>query len=238
MGIGATESKLEIFAKVGEVSSNKELRLVNPDNFTKQITFGIRLNNSDKNIPPLPQPSWVEIIPETIKIAPNTTSEPVEIKIAIPDSARYYNRKYSFELVVHQGKTGAFVAGVIVPVMIKTEPTRKPHRDCEDCQLMIYPSILIMESKLDSICIVNWNQDTIRLKVGWNRPEQEGWQEALLLMEQVMTTYVPLENEFTMAPGEKKKIFIKPLAFPGKGKLYFSDSNGIKDYLDLMWREM
>lgn len=235
LGIGATESEIHIFAKNGKKVIYKKLCLVNPNKASREISVGIKRSNGNGYFLPLPNLDWVNVNPRAIAVEPSSQSEPIEISISIPDSAIYLNKRFIFDLIVQPGKTGAFVAGIIVPVYITTEPSHRIPQSCDSCGLIIYPNSINLASKLDSIYIVNWSSDTARLNIGWNRSGQKGWQDALLIMQRVMATYVPIQKDFIIEPNGKKKIFIKPLAFPGKGKLYFNSENGLQDFINIEW---
>lgn len=235
LGIGATESKVCIFADDGGEMTYEKLRLVNPNEVPRNISIVKKRSEGDGSFLPLPNLDWVEINPQAVVVPANSKSEPIKITISVPDSDIYLNKRFVFDLIVQPGNTGAFVAGLVIPVYITTVPSRKIPRFCDGCGLSIYPNVLKIENGIDSICIVNWSSDTARLEIGWNRPGQKGWQDALMIMQRVMTAYIPIDKEFIIEPNGKKKIFIKPLAFPGRGKLYFSGKNGLKDFLNIEW---
>ncbi len=239
LGVGALPGKLEIFATPGQVYSTNQITLFNPDNFGKTINISVRLRSDNPTVPPLPSAEWVKISPSTVKLKPGEKNVKVNLQVLVPDSQIYYNRHFGFEIDIRQGGNGAYAAGIIIPVLVTTQSSRRIPDECPGCVVEIYPNKLQIKSHLDSVVIVNWTRDTLTLKIGWNDPGQIGWQQALLLMERVMGTFVPIKDQIVLVPGDRKKIFIKPLAFPGKGRLYFSNNEaGVKTFLWLEWGEI
>jgi len=237
VGLGTTLSKISISAVTGDESLDKRLRLINPDGGSKSVSMLARNCAGEDFYMPFPKLEWIEFLPETISIPAKSKSEPIGIKIAFPDSSKYANRRFTFELSFRMSNAGFYSAGLAIPVFVDTNPLRKPHTGCPDCGLIAYPNKLELVSMLDSVMLVNWSADTIKLAIGWNRPTLEGWQDAIMLLERFMNTYIPVPDTILIKPGGKKKIFIKPLAFPGKGKLYFVDGNGYGDYIRIFWGE-
>jgi len=238
LGVGASPGKLELFATPGETLVTDEITLLNPDNFGKTITISPKLRSDQKGTPILPSAEWVRIIPNKVTLKPLEKDVRVRMEIFVPDSQIYYNRNFAFEIDIRQCGNGAYAAGIIIPVLLTTQSSRHIPPKCPGCIANIYPNKLVIKSHLDSVCVVNWTDDTLNFKIGWNEPGQIGWQQALLLMERIMGTFVPIKDSFTLLPKEKKKIFIKPLAYPGKGKLYFSTDEDIKIFLWLEWGQL
>ncbi len=237
VGLGTTLSKVSISAVTGDESLSRRLQLINPDGGSKTVAMFARSCAGEDFYVPFPKLEWIEFLPGTIEIPPKSRSEPVGIKITIPDSSKYANRRYTFELSFRMSNVGFFSAGLAIPVFVDTNPLRKPHTSCPDCGLIAYPNKLELVSMLDSVMLVNWSADSIKLAIGWNRPTLDGWRDAIMLLERFMNTYIPVSDTILIKPGGKKKIFIKPLAFPGKGNLYFVDCNGYGDYIRIFWRE-
>ena len=238
LGVEVSPGRLELWVKPGTSYVSSDITISNPDNFGKTIVVSFRARSEDRNILAIPDPDWVKVLSPAVKLGPGQKGAKIIFKVTIPDSSVYYNRRFAFELYIRQGGNGAYSAGVIIPVLIMTQPSREIPRECKGCTIEVYPCALTIKSSMDSVSVVNWTGDTLEVSIGWNDPKQDGWQQALMIMQRVMGTFVPIKKSFSLHPGEKKKIFIKPLAYPGKGRLYFSAPDGVKTFLWLEWGEI
>jgi len=237
IGIGSTISVMKLRAVPGDVVSNSSLRLINPDSHAKRFIIGIRETKQKNSYIPLKELSWIKISPETVYVAADSRSEPIKISIIVPDEPKYYNKRLICDVDISQFGAGALSTGLIVPLFIDTEASRTLPKNCDGCNLVVYPHKLSIIGSIDSLTIANWGQDTAKVFVGWNGIEQQNWREALMLMENIMGGLVPVPDTMTILPGVKKRVFIKPIAYPGRGKLYFSNVDKKFYYIELDWRE-
>ena len=235
MGIGATAGVVKIYAEPGKKSYSKTLRLINPDNWGKHFVVSITKSAPQKEYLPISNLSWIKVEPETVFIAGKGKSEPIKIVVQIPDSDVYYNRRFVCRVEVSQASLNALSAGLVIPVYIDTKENRKIPDTCGDCGIVVYPHRLAIDGNIDSLTIVNWTSDTVNLTLGWNQPKQDNWKKAMKIFENVMGTFIPIGDTLQLMPKTKRNIFLKPISFPGKGKLYFSDAKNNVDYTELIW---
>ncbi len=56
-----------------------------------------------------------------------------------------------------------------------------------------------------------------------------------MLMENILGTFIPIPDTMRVVPLERRKIYIKPVAYPGRGNLLFVNENGWYDFVNLRW---
>ncbi len=236
IGIGSSLSRIKLEVHPGEEAVSNSLKLINPDPATKKFILSLRKGTVEKGYSNIENLMWIDIAPETIIVLKNDKSEPIKITISIPDSLKYYNRRFGCFLDISQVGSGGLSTGLVIPIMIDTAPTREIHKRCKGCGLLVYPHKLNILGKVDSITVVNWSDDSMKIAVGWNDVGHQNWKDALILLQNILGVFVPLPDTFIVMPNEKSNIYIKPVAFPGRGKLYFS-SGEMLDFVNIEWSE-
>ncbi len=240
VGLGATKSAVKVFAQPGTEVESAPFRLINPGARGAKFYIRLRTNGTGgkDGYQRAPHTRWFKVTPETVFAGGNSESADIRVKVLIPDSAQYYNRRFICWIEVSQLDAKALSTGLVLPLLVDTAPTRAVPPQCEGCGVVIYPHRIDMTGRIDSVLVVNWGDDTARVTIGWNKPGWQGWRGALMFMENVMGGLVPTPDTITIAPKRRKKIFIKPLAFPGKGRIYFSGLGGrCLDFAEIRWRE-
>lgn len=236
-GIGATVGTVKILAVPGDTVVNRSLKLVNPDGYAKKFIISNITAEQKPGYHSIDDVRWVRILPETISVAGRGRSEPIEIKVSIPNKPEYRNRRFSCRIEISQYASGALSTGLVIPLYIDTKPTRNVPDKCKNCGIIVYPNTLSIKEGIDSLTIVNWDSDTAKLTVSWKGRGKGRWRDALTLMENIMGALVPLPDTITVAPKAKKRIFIKPILFPGHGKIYFTKNDGKFDFININWEK-
>ncbi len=235
VGIGATTGIVKIYAEPGNTAYSRTLKLINPDGNGKHFVVDVTQSVQKKQYLPIENISWVKVVPETVFVPAKGRSEPIEIVVQIPDSDIYYNRRFICRVEISQKSVSALSTGLVIPVYIDTKADRNIPPVCDGCGIVVYPHKLTIEGKLDSLTIVNWTDDTAKITIGWNQPDEDDWKKAFEIFENILGGFIPINDTLVLMPRAKKNIFIKPIVFPGRGMLYFSDVNGNLDFTDLIW---
>lgn len=130
---------------------------------------------------PIPDPSWIQIVPNKFKLAPNESGI-CEVVISIPDDKVWANRSYQFHIWSHLVRTGFMSTGTrhrlrfstgIGPETVQKEKKKK---GMLSLRLDFKPqSIYLNDVELDkkislkkikkSLKIINWSEDTAKLKI-------------------------------------------------------------------------
>jgi hypothetical protein len=236
VGIGSSASMVKFKAVVGETSVDSTLQILNPDNFSKFVKIKAHYGKLDDGFQKIPGLNFISLEPETLYVGPKTKSERIRIKLNLPDSLYLKNRRFQFDVNIDQGKNESISTGISIPVLVETDPTDSVPKRCLDCGMIVYPQRLNITESADSITLFNWEKDTAKITVWWNYIGRKGWENSILIMSRIFGGNIPIPDTLVVLPNSSHKLILKPIAFPGKGKLFFQNEISKKcAFINITW---
>lgn|GEM_PF-2264704 len=156
---------------------------------------------------PLRNLNWVVPVPETISTERGGQTEPLKLLTRFPDDPTLVNRRFSASAIVQHVSDGMISLGVALKIRIETEPSRELPKNLR--RLAIAPSMLEMESDIDSILIFNGSNEVDTVDIYWSRSlSRRSDSQKILIFQKLLLWEVPLRS-IILKSGQSQWIFLK-----------------------------